>query len=139
MTTGLAAGTYELFVGIDMAATTAEVSTQRPGAQAGRSFKIDQTPEGFPRLGHTLQATDNAPSHVLVVMEATGSSWLSLATRLGHEGLRVRVIPPSQAHHVAQALLKRAKTEAIDAQTLAPLAMVLQPEPWRPPPQIYYA
>ncbi len=27
----------------------------------------------------------------------------------------------------------------IDAQTLAQLAMVLQPEPWTPPPQIYYA
>jgi transposase len=75
MTTGLAAGTYELFVGIDIAATTAEVSTQRPGAKAGRSFKIDQTPEGFHRLVHTLQATDNEPSHVLVVMEATGSYW----------------------------------------------------------------
>lgn len=47
MTTGLAAGTYELFVGIDIAATTAEVATQRPGAKASRSFQIDQTPEGF--------------------------------------------------------------------------------------------
>jgi transposase len=138
MTTGLAAGTYELFVGIDIAATTAEVSTQRPGAKAGRSFQIDQTPEGFHRLVHTLQATEHAPSHVLVVMEATGSYWMSLATRLVHEGFRVSVIHPSQAHHFAKALLKRAKTDAIDAQTLAQLAMVLQPEPWMPPPQIYY-
>jgi transposase len=138
MTTGVAAGTYELFVGIDIAATTAEVSTQRPGAKAGRSCKIDQTPEGFHRLVHTLQATDNEPSHVLVVMEATGSYWISLATRLVHEGFRVSVINPSQAHHFAKALLKRAKTDAIDAQTLAQLAMVLQPEPWMPPPQIYY-
>jgi transposase len=138
MTTGLAAGTYELFVGIDIAATTAEVSTQRPGAKASRSFTIDQTPEGFHRLVHTLQATGNEPSHVLVVMEATGSYWMSLATRLVHEGFQVSVINPSQAHHFAKALLKRAKTDAIDAQTLAQLAMVLQPEPWMPPPQIYY-
>jgi transposase len=48
------------------------------------------------------------------------------------------VINPSQAHHFAKALLKRAKTDAIDAQTLAQLAMTLQPEPWMPPPQIYY-
>lgn len=138
MTTGLAAGTYELFVGIDIAATTAEVSTQRPGAKASRSFTIDQTPEGFHRLVHTLQATGNEPSHVLVVMEATGSYWMSLATRLVHEGFQVSVINPSQAHHFAKALLKRAKTDAIDAQTLAQLARVLQPEPWMPPPQIYY-
>jgi transposase len=71
-------------------------------------------------------------------MEATGSYWISLATRLVHEGFVVSVINPSQAHHFAKALLKRAKTDAIDAQTLAQLAMVLQPEPWMPPPPIYY-
>lgn len=139
MTTGLEARTYELFVGIDIAATTAEVSTQRPGAKARRSFRIDQTPEGYISLLHQLQATGYGPSETLVVMEATGSYWMSLATRLVHEGFAVSVINPSQAHHFAKALLKRAKTDAIDAQTLAQLAMVLQPEPWMPPPQIYYA
>ena len=85
-----------------------------------------------------LQATGHDPSHILLVMEATGSYWISLATRLVHDGFRVSVINPSQAHHFAKALLKRAKTDAIDAQTLAQLAMILQPEPWMPPPQIYY-
>jgi transposase len=138
MTTGLAAGTYALFVGIDIAATTAEVSTQRPGAKARRSFTIAQTPEGYTSLLHQLQATGYVPGEILVVMEATGSYWIRLATRLVHEGFAVSVINPSQAHHFAKALLKRAKTDAIDAQTLAQLAMVLQPEPWMPPPQIYY-
>jgi transposase len=55
-----------------------------------------------------------------------------------HEGFRVSVINPAQAHHLAKALLKRAKTAAIAAQTLAQLARVLQPEPWTPPPPIYY-
>ena len=64
---------------------------------------------------------------------------MSLATRLVHEGFGVSVINPAQAHHFAKALLKHAKTDVIDAQTLAQLAMVLQPEPWTPPPQIYYA
>jgi transposase len=138
MTIAQAAQTYELFVGIDISATTAEVSTQRPGAKASRSCTIDQTPEGYSRLVRKLQAFGYAPSHVLVVMEATGSYWISLATRLVHEGFRVSVINPSQAHHFAKALLKRVKTDAIDAQTLAQLARVLQPEPWMPPPQIYY-
>jgi len=88
---------------------------------------------------HQLQATGSVPSRVLVVMEATGSYWISLATRLVHEGFAVSVINPAQAHHFAKALLKRAKTDAIDAQTLAQLAMILQPEPWTPSPQIYYA
>jgi transposase len=138
MTTGQPEMMYELFVGIDIAATTAAVATQRPGATASRSLTIDQTPEGYSRLVHKLQATGYMPSRVLVVMEATGSYWITLATRLVHEGFRVSVINPAQAHHFAKALLRRAKTDAIDAQTLAQLAMVLQPEPWTPPPQIYY-
>ena len=130
---------YRLFVGVDIAAQTAMVATQRPGAKAGRSFTIEQTPEGYTSLLHQLQATGSVPGQVLVVMEATGSYWISLATRLVHEGFAVSVINPAQAHHFAKALLKRAKTDAIDAQTLAQLAMILQPEPWTPPPQIYYA
>ena len=138
MTIAQAARTYELFVGIDIAATTAEVSTQRSGAKVSRSFTIDQTPEGYSRLVCKLQTFGYAPSRILLVMEATGSYWISLATHLVHEGFRVSVINPAQAHYFAKALLKRAKTDAIDAQTLAQLASVLQPEPWMPPPQIYY-
>lgn len=139
MQTDQTARTYALFVGVAIAATTAAVATQRPGAKASQSFNIDQTPEGSPSLLHTLQRTGHAPCQVLVVMEATGSYWLSLATRLVHEGFGVRVMNPAQAHHFAKALLKRAQTDGIDAQTLAQLAMVLQPAPWTPPPQISYA
>ena len=130
---------YRLFVGVDIAAQTAMVATQRPGAKASRSFTIEQTPEGYSSLLRQLQMTGSVPRQVLVVMEATGSYWISLATRLVHEGFAVSVMNPAQAHHFAKALLKRAKTDAIDAQTLAQLAMILQPEPWTPPPQIYYA
>jgi transposase len=139
MQTGQTVQTYALFVGVDIAAQTATVATQRPGTKASRSFTIDQTPEGYTSLLHQLQVTGFTPGQVLVVMEATGSYWISLATRLVREGFAVSVINPAQAHHFAKALLKRAKTDAIDAQTLAQLAMVLQPEPWTPPPPIYYA
>src|SRR5262245_50527067 len=139
MQPGQTVQTYALFVGVDIAAQTATVATQRPGTKASRSFTIDQTPEGYTSLLHQLQGTGSRPDQVLVVMEATGSYWISLATRLVHEGFAVSVINPAQAHHFAKALLKRAKTDAIDAQTLAQLAMVLQPEPWTPPPPIYYA
>jgi transposase len=139
MRTGQTAPTYTLFVGVDIAATTAAVSIQRSGGHASRSFTIDQTPEGYSKLVHQLQATGHVPSSILVVMEATGSYWISLATHLVHEGFGVSVINPAQAHHFAKALLKRAKTDAIDAQTLAQLAMVLQPEPWTLPPPIYHA
>jgi len=104
------------FVGVDIAATTAAVATQRSGARASRSCTIDQTPEGYTKLGHQLQATGMWPSRILVVMEATGSYWISLATYLVHEGFVVSVINPAQAHHFAKAPLKRTKTDAIDAR-----------------------
>jgi transposase len=98
---------------------------------------IEQTPDGYASLERQLRTTEKAPTEGLVVMEATGSSWITRATHLVQAGFRVRVIHPAQAHHCANALLKRAKTEAIEAQTLAPLAMMLHPAPWTPPPQIY--
>ncbi len=47
MQTGQTVRTYALFVGADIAAQTATIATQRPGAKASRSLTIDQTPEGY--------------------------------------------------------------------------------------------
>jgi transposase len=129
---------YKLFVGVDIAATTATVSWMCPGEKACQPVTIEQTPDGYASLERKLQATSIAPAEVLIVMEATGSYWITLATQLVHAGFQVSVINPAQAHHFAKALLKRAKTDAIDAQTLAQLALLLQPAPWTPPPRIYY-
>jgi hypothetical protein len=73
LSTGQTAQTYTLVVGGEIAATTAAVSLQHSGAHASRSCIIDQTPEGYIKLGHPLQATGHVPSRLLVVMEATGS------------------------------------------------------------------
>ncbi len=88
-------------------------------------------------LGQRLLASGHSAAEILVVMEATGAYWLSLATALVAQGFAVSVINPAQAHHFAKALLRRAKTDAIDAQTLAQLAALLQPAPWTPPPAVY--
>jgi transposase len=56
---------------------------------------------------------------------------------LAQAGFCVSIVNPAQAHHFAKALLKRAKSDAIDAQTLTCLAALLQPAPWTPPPAIY--
>ena len=108
------------------------------GGTFSRPMTIKNTPQGYTSLQQHLHATDCAPAEVLVVMEATGSYWIALATTLALAGFSVSVINPAQAHHFAKALLKRAKTDAIDAHTLAHLAALLQPAPWTPPPAIYY-
>jgi transposase len=128
---------YRLFVGIDSAAVTAKAAWLSPGTAVTRAMTIDQTPHAFAVLQQRLLATGYPAHAILVVMEATGAYWMNLATTLHHAGFVVSVINPRQAHHFAKALLKRAKTDAIDAQTLAQLASLLQPTPWAPPPAIY--
>jgi len=127
-----------LFVGIDIAAKTLAASWLRPGEAVSRPITLAQSPQGFATLHERLGQTGCVPAEVHVVMEATGSYWIALATTLVHSGYRVSVINPAQAHHFAKALLKRAKTDAIDAQTLAQLAALLQPALWTPPPAVYY-
>jgi transposase len=134
----MTAVTYQRFVGIDIAAKTATVALTAPAAPVARPFVIEQTPTGMATLCQRLQADGTPPSATLVVMEATGSYWITLATTLHHAGFAVSVINPAQAHAFAKALLKRSKTDAIDAQTLAQLAALLQPAPWTPPPAVYY-
>ena len=120
---------YQLFVGIDIAAATCTVVWTQGGVPSMRPLTLDQTPQGFRTLQQRLQATGVAPAATLIVLEATGSYWITLATTLHHAGYAVSVIHPAQAHHFAKALLKRAKTDAIDAATLAQLAALLQPAP----------
>lgn len=105
---------YRLFVGIDIAATSATAAWMEPQARPTRVITIPQTSAGYAGLQQRL-----------------------LATTLATAGFAVSVINPTQASDFAKALLKRAKTDAIDAQTLAELGARLQPEPWTPPPPVY--
>lgn len=128
---------YQFFVGVDIAATTATIAWQTSKQKPSKPITIEQTSEGFSSLHHRLLKVGAKPEETLVVMEATGIYWLAFATFLARLGYAVSIVNPSQAHHFAKALLKRAKTDAIDAQTLTQLAALLQPAPWTPPPTIY--
>jgi hypothetical protein len=72
-------------------------------------------------------------------MEATGTYWMRLAYTLHEAGFVVSVVNPVQAHRLAQAQLRRAKTDAIDARLLMELGFKLEPTPWTPPPPLYDA
>jgi transposase len=124
-------------VGVDIAAATAVAAWRDEQGKMSRPLQIAQTPQGHAALHEKLGTTGVPAGETLVVLEATGSYWITLATTLVQWGYAVSVINPRQAHAFAKALLKRAKTDAIDAQTLAQLAALLQPERWTPPPAIY--
>jgi transposase len=128
---------YRLFVGIDIAAATCTVAWKRATHPPSRAITLPQTPKGFAELERHLLAVESEPHTILVVMEATGTYWMRLATHLIGQGFAVSVVNPAQAHDFAKALLKRSKTDAIDAHTLAELAARLHPARWSPPPAVY--
>jgi len=128
---------FTLFVGVDIAATTFTAAWAVPGAAPGRAHEFAQTAIGYAQLQERLATTGVDPAATLVVIEATGNYWIVLATTLHQAGYGVSVINPAQAHFFAQARLQAAKTDALDAQTLAHLAATLVPPRWTPPPAIY--
>jgi transposase len=138
MTATPTAPTYDLFVGADIAAASFAATWTRGGAARERVRTFEQTPEGFVACQRWLATTGVAPGATLVVIEATGSYWVSLAVALHQAGYAVSVVNPAQAHAFARSLPRRAKTDALDAQVLAQLAAERQPAPWTPPEQVYH-
>lgn len=65
----------------------------------------------------------------LVVLEASGGYERLAATALAARGLAVAVVNPRQARDFAKATGRLAKTDALDAQSLARFAEAVRPEP----------
>jgi len=102
---------YQLFVGVDIAATTVAVAWQVAQQKPYKPITLKQTPEDSASLHQRLMKIGTTPDQILVVMEATCIYWMSLATFLGWQRYAVSVVNAAQAHHFAKALLKRAKQE----------------------------
>ena len=77
---------YHLCVGVDIAATTFTASWMRNHAQAVRRVTFEQTAHGFRAFQQRLQATGVPPAATLIVLEATGRSWVGLAVTLHDAG-----------------------------------------------------
>lgn len=128
---------YTLFVGGDVSARSVSLAWGTDEVSIGPAVTEAQSEEGYDKVVQRLRRERHDPAHTLVVLEATGTYWMRLAYRLHEAGFVVAVINPAQAHYFAQAQLRRAKTDALDAQLLAQVACVLQPAAWTPPPTVY--
>jgi transposase len=98
---------YTRFVGIDIAAKTFTARWLQAQGRATRPLLWEQTAEGFATLRGRLLATGRGAGEILVVMEATGSYWMALATDLAQAGFAVSVINPKQAHDFASSDIHR--------------------------------
>ena len=105
-------------VGIDVAKAYVDVAVLG-GEFAAQRFENEA--EGHSALAAALPPLGAAR----VVMEATGGYEAALACALQATGLPVAVVNPKQARDFAKAMGRLAKTDRIDAGTLAELAAVL--------------
>jgi transposase len=112
-------------VGIDVSKAHVEVEVIGAKLEADR---FTNEVEGHSALAAALQPLGVS----LVVMEATGGYEMALACALQAAGLAVVVINPKQARDFAKAMGCLAKTDRIDARTLAELARCCWSVPtWR--------
>jgi transposase len=121
-------------VGIVVAAMSVAVVVRGVPGAAQPARTVHNPARGWRHLQGLLAECGAQPAATLLVMEATGAYWQGVASALTTAGWTVSVVSPGSARHYAQARLRRAKTDAVDAAVLAAYGRDLRPAPWTPAP-----
>jgi transposase len=111
----------DLFVGIDVAKEKLDIATHPPS----KAHVYPNDPAGIAKLVRYLKKIK--PS--LVVLEATGQLEALVVAALHQAEIAVAVANPRQIRDFAKATGKLAKTDTLDAHTIAHFAAVLKPQP----------
>jgi len=112
------------FAGIDIAAEEHVVAVVGEGAEVlVRPTAFGEDGAGYARLLELLRS----PEALLVAMEATGHYWKNLFAVLAAHGHKVALLNPLRTHRFAGEDLPRAKTDAIDALSIARFAAQKRP------------
>lgn len=107
-------------VGIDIGSLTCSYTVLTPAKVVLRKpAEFANTTAGFATLAEQLARLDVAPEQILVGVEATSRYWENLYYFLVGTGYRVQVLHPAQTHAFAQQRGLRAKTDRLDAGTIA--------------------
>ena len=117
--------TATAYVGIDVAKEKLDIAVH----SSDQRWTFANTDAGIGRVLSCLQKLNP----VLIVLEATGGIEVPLVAALAVAGLPVVVVNPRQVRDFAKATGQLAKTDTLDARTLAHFAAVIRP-PLRPLP-----
>lgn len=115
-----------MYLGIDVSKARLDCLKVLKENQEGKHFSNTKT--GIKRL---LKWLDNS-FEVHVVMEATGVYWQHCALAIHKQGYKVSVVNPAQVKYFAKSILRRGKTDPMDAELIALYAQKMQPEAWHP-------
>src|SRR5260370_4880633 len=96
-----------------------------------RSSEFPNTAAGHKQLVRYLR---HYSRRLRICLESTGLYGLDVALALqGQEGLEVMVANPRSVRHFAQAMMKRSKTDPLDAELLAEYSQRIPFQAWQPP------
>jgi transposase len=113
------------FIGIDIGAKShAFCLTDATGKRLQR-FMFTESHEGYARLRKSLPEPDGT----LIGMEATGHYWRNLFATLVGWGYAVALLNPLATKRHMEAELNRAKTDRVDAASIAQFVREKQPAP----------
>jgi len=108
-----------IFVGIDVAKNRLDVHIQ----PSGEAFAVTRDEVGLADLARRVAIL----SPLVVALEATGGYEVVVAATLAAAALPVVVINPRQVRQFARATGRLAKTDTLNAQTIAPFAAAVRP------------
>lgn len=110
------------YLGIDVSKKSHRcVILDSEGEAFCKSFTIENSLKEFQRLVDKLNKLGLTKDNLLSGVEATGNYWENLYTFLTEQGFKVVVLNPYQTNKFHQALMKKAKTDDIDAFVIAGL------------------
>jgi transposase len=122
-------------IGIDIAKDQVELrwASQIEPRQISPSQSFANTEDGFQAAHAWLLGQGLVPASSLVVLEATGVYWEACALWFYAHQYAVSVVNPARVSAFAKTLMRRGKTDPLDARLLVVFALTLHPERWTPP------
>src|SRR5258708_6254923 len=112
--------TCRFAVGIDVGSEKCALSVLRPDkSMVIKPFEFSNDLHGYTFLSTKLQSLEASPAEIGIGLEATGPYWETLYYQLATQGYSLMLLHPSQTHQFAQRRGLRAKTDRLDATTIA--------------------
>lgn len=110
------------YLGIDVSKASHQcIVLDALGEALGKSFTVQSSKDDFSKLVKKLLELNIPKSDIIAGLEATGNLWENIYTYLKDRGFKVTLLNPFQTNKFHQAMMKKAKTDSIDALVIAGL------------------
>ena len=116
----------------DLYARLLDVPTQGTPVALGDVRVFCNSPEGHQALCAWLELHRAVPALMAVVMESTGVYWERIAVCLHTAEFAVSVVNAAQIKYFAKSMLRRGKTDKMDAELIARYGATMRPARWTP-------